>query len=245
MKPIVEIKDLSFSYNNGNSVLNGINLQVGEGESLAILGMNGSGKSTLLKIIDGLIFPQKGEVIVFEKTISEKCLEEKEFRFMFRKEVALLFQNSEYQLLCENVKEELSFTLFQLGAKVSEIEKRVNEVASFFEIDNLLDKSPHNLSEGEKKRIAFASLLPQNPSLLLLDEPTSHLDPKNVKFIKNLIMKLNESGKTIVFATHELELAKEIAKRVIVIGKDHSIKREGSPLQILEDAHFLEEENLI
>jgi cobalt/nickel transport system ATP-binding protein len=245
MKPIVEIKDLSFSYNNRDSVLNDVNLKVDEGECLAILGMNGSGKSTLLKIVDGLIFPQKGEVIIFGKNLSEKSLKEKDFRFLFRKEVALLFQNSEYQLLCENVKDELSFTLFQLETEFSEIEKRVKDVAAFFEIDDYLDKSPHNLSEGEKKRIAFASLLPQNPTIFLLDEPTSHLDPKNVKFIKNLILKLNEIGKTIIFATHELTLVKEIARRVVVIGKDHSIKREGSPLQILEDAHLLEEENLI
>lgn len=245
MKTIFETRDLTYFYDENNIVLNRINLKIKEGDCLAILGLNGSGKSTLLKILDGLIFPKKGEFFAFGKRVDENSFREKDFRFFFRKEVAFLFQNSDAAILCESVKEELLFTIFQLTGDLNEAEKRANDVAKLFEIEHLLNKSPHNLSEGQKKMVAFASLIPQNPSVILLDEPTSNLDSKNAKIIIKFIKEMASLKKSIILATHDINLVKEIGKRVVILGNEHSIAADGSIDDILNDRQLLEQEEII
>lgn len=244
-EPLFVLENVSFSYNEGKKALDGISITIEEEEFIAFLGANGTGKTTLLKILDGLVFPQEGKVIFREKEINEKALKNVDFRFFFRKEVAFLFQNCDVQLFCSTVKEELSFTLLQLGFNEFEIEKRVNESAEMFNLKDLLNLSPHTLSEGEKKRVALASLLPQNPSVFLLDEVTNNLDPKNEKFVKSFLKKLNESRKTIICATHDLEFARSFATKVGVIDQLHSLSAFGETEEILNNKELLIKENLI
>jgi cobalt/nickel transport system ATP-binding protein len=239
------LDNISFGYGKNDLALKNVSFQIEKGESVALLGANGSGKSTLLKILDGLIFPQAGIVSALGEELTEKSVGSPSFRFKFRKEVALLFQNSDIQLFCETVEDELAFTSLQLGVPKDELSKRVEEIASAFNLQHFLKKPPYNLSDGEKKRVALASILVHNPSVFLLDEPTSHLDPKNVRFVSSLLKELRNSEVTIIFATHEIELAHTLAQRVILLGENRQIGRDGEAREILEDRELLEKDNLL
>lgn len=242
---VFALDNVSFGYDENKFVLEKISFDVNKGDFIALLGANGTGKSTLLKILDGLIFPNEGKISFLGKDLSEKSLKDGDFKFFFRKEVAFLFQNSDVQLFCSTVEEELSFTLLQLGLPQPEIEKRVIEIAKIFDIIDFLPLSPHKLSEGEKKKIAFASLLPQNPSVFLLDELTSNLDPKNERFAKDFLKTLHNSQKTLICATHDLDFAKSFADKIAVIGQNHNICAFGETKEVLENEKLLLKENII
>jgi len=238
------LENVSFSYAGGDPALKEISFSVEKGESVALLGANGSGKSTLLKMLDGLVFPQKGKVEAFGRELTEKSVGLTDFRLEFRKEVALLFQNSDLQLFCETVEDELAFTSLQLGVPKEQLKGRMDEIASVFSLHRFLKKPPYNLSDGEKKRVALASILVHEPSVLLLDEPTGNLDPKAVRFVTTLLKELHSKGSTIIFATHETELARNLAQRVILLGENHEIAKNGKADEVLQDKELLERENL-
>lgn len=242
---LFSLENVSFGYGGNGLAVKDVSFTVARGESVALLGANGSGKSTILKILDALIFPSSGKFSAFGREIDEKAAKDPGFRLVFRKEVALLFQNSDIQLFCEKVEDELAFTSLQLGMPGEEIKARIKEISGIFRLEGMLGKAPYNLSDGEKKRVSLASVLVHGPSILLLDEPTSHLDPRSVRFVSSFLKKLQEAGMTIVFATHEIALAKTLAQRVILLGENHSVSAQGDTDIILEDRGLLEKENLI
>lgn len=239
------LENVSFCYDNENCAIEDVSFSIEKGESYALLGANGSGKSTLLKLIDGLIYPQKGKITALGVETNEKVFHSPSFRYTFRKEVSFLFQNCDVQLFCEKVEDELAFTSIQLGISKEEIKKRIEEIAELFNLQNVLKKSPHTLSEGEKKRVALASLLLHKPSILLLDEPTTHLDAKNVNFVSALLKELNKKGLSLVFATHELWLAREISTKVVLLTESHKVAKIGTTEEIVNDKELLKRENLI
>jgi len=242
---LFSLENVSFGYRESDLAVNNVSFSVEKGESVALLGANGSGKTTILKILDALIFPTSGRFSAFGRQIDEKAAGDPVFRRVFRRETALLFQNSDIQLFCEKVEDELEFTSLQLGVGREEIKSKIAEVSNIFRLDGMLGKAPCNLSDGEKKRVALASALVHGPSVLLLDEPTSHLDPRSVNLVRGILKKLSEAGKTIVFATHEIELARALAQRVILLGENHSVSAEGDAEAILENVELLQRENLV
>ncbi len=242
---LFSLENVSFGYSGNGLAVKNASFTVARGDSVALLGANGSGKSTLLKILDALIFPTSGKFSAFGREIDEKAARDPGFRLVFRRETALLFQNSDIQLFCEKVEDELAFTSLQLGIPEGEIKTRIEEISGIFRLGGMLGNAPHNLSDGEKKRVALASLLVHGPSILLLDEPTSHLDPRSVRFVSGFLKKLHEAGMTIIFATHEIALAETLAHRVILLGENHSVSGQGDAKVILEDRALLEKENLI
>jgi len=176
----------------------------------------------LLKLLNGLIFPQKGEILFEGHKLTKQSLKDKNFRREFRTSVGLLFQNPDIMLFNPTVYEELSFGLKQL--KHSNLDGEINHWAEKLNLSGLLDKSPVKLSGGEKQRIALASILILEPKLLLLDEPFSSLDPRATGW---LIDFLNSLDSTLIMALHNMELAKEIAERVIVLSENHEIVYDG------------------
>lgn len=241
---MIRLEDVSFKYKN-KVALNKIDINIEEGESIAIIGPNGSGKSTLLKLLNGIIFASQGKYFFDETDISEERIKDSKFSKSFHKKIGFVFQNSDTQLFCSTVFEEIAFGPIQMGLSNEDIEKRVNGCLRLLNIEKIKDEHPYNLSGGEKKRVAIASVLALNPEVLVLDEPMNGIDPKGKKFLKELLIMLNKSGKTIICATHDFEYVEGIFKRGIVFSENHNIIRDGRYENIIKDKQFLEEHNII
>lgn len=244
MSPLFQLDRVSYQYPHAQA-LDGISFQVSRGEALVILGANASGKSTLLHLMDGLIFPQQGAVHAFGRLLNEELLAQGEFAQFFRREVGLLFQSAEAQLFCPTVGEEIAFGPLQLELTPAEVERRVREICAALKLEGLADRAPHELSGGEQKKVALASVLASGPSVLLLDEPTGGLDPRSQRWLVELLKELHAAGKTLVTATHDLSVVEEIAQRVLVLGEDRRVVADGDPTRILDDTELLLSANLI
>ncbi|MDA8308496.1 MAG: ABC transporter ATP-binding protein [Deltaproteobacteria bacterium] len=242
---VFKLKDVGFSYPSGEKALEGINLSVRRGEKVALLGANGSGKSTLLKLLNGLLFTREGTIEALGQVLSEKIMANEEFSFAFRRRVGFVFQKADAQLFNSNVREEIAFGPVQLGWPAAEVNRVVDDVISMLNLDRLRDRPPFRLSGGEKRLVALASVLSLNPDVLLLDEPTSGLDPRTQRRLIRLIQQLNEAGKTIIVATHNLEILQEIADRAIVFSEDHHLVAEGPCEQVLSNIDLLVQVNLV
>ena len=243
--PIYELKEVCYRYHAAIPALDSMNLSIYPGESLAILGSNGSGKSTLLHMLDGLIFPSSGTLKAFKEVITEDKLETDSFRHFFRSRVGFVFQNPDIQLFCPRVFDEIAFGPLQLGLPNGEVIKRVDDVLEMLGITSLKDRTPTQLSGGEKKRVAIASVLSLNPQVLLLDEPTSSLDLRTRHWFIGVIDDLRKSGKTIITTTHDISLVKKIASRVVVLGEDHRLIADGMPPDVIADHELLHKANII
>jgi len=242
---IFELKEASFSYLGKYPALCGIDISIKEGEKITVIGANGSGKSTLLHMLDGLIFPDKGAIKAFGRELREKDFNNDEFSMNFRRKVGLVFQNPDAQLFCPTVKEDIVFGPLQLGFRKEEISKRLDELTSLLGIKGLLDRPPHQLSIGEKRKVALASTLIINPEVLILDEPTAGLDPLTTRHIIDLLIQANANGKTIITSTHDLHIVEEMSDIVYVFSQDKKIVKFGKPDEILKDFQLLEDNNLI
>jgi cobalt/nickel transport system ATP-binding protein len=242
---IFELQDVGFSYPSGEKVLEDINLTIGKGEKVALLGANGSGKSTLLKLLNGLLTTRDGVLKAFGRGLSEASLANEEFSFAFRRRVGFVFQNSDAQLFNSSVWEEIAFGPVQLGLPETEVHRLVDDVIALLGLERFRQRPPFKLSGGEKKLVALASVLALNPDVLLLDEPTSGLDPRTQRKIIHLIRQLSAAGKTIITATHNLEIVEEIADRLLVFSEDHHLAATGSCEEILGNIGLLARVNLI
>lgn len=242
---IFELKDVHYSYLGKFPALCGIDMNIARDEKIAVIGANGCGKSTLLHILDGLIFPDKGSVGAFGRTLSQDSFNDREFSLHFRKSVGLVFQNPDIQLFCPTVKEDIVFGPLQLGVRKAEIENRLEKITAILNIKDLINRSPHQLSVGEKRKVAIASTLVIDPQVLILDEPTAGLDPQTIRQIIDIIIEANEQGKTIITATHDLHIVEEIADTVYVLDSNKRIARAAPAKELLTDREFLKSHNLV
>ncbi|HEY8891593.1 MAG TPA: ABC transporter ATP-binding protein [Clostridium sp.] len=241
---MINIENISFTYKN-KIALDNINVHIEEGESIAIIGPNGSGKSTVLKLLNGIIFSSQGKYMFDNNEINEYTLKDTKFLKLFHKKLGFVFQNSDAQLFCSTVFEELAFGLMQMELPEEEVNKRVRDCLNLLNIDKLKDEHPYNLSGGEKKRVAIASVLAMNPEVITLDEPMNGIDPKGKRFLKELLIDLNKCGKTIICATHDFEYIQGVFDRAIVFSEDHKIIRDDKYENIMNDQDFLRKYNII
>lgn len=229
---MIEIKDLYFSYENEGenknprNVINGVNLNIKEGEFVALLGHNGSGKSTLAKLINALFIPKKGQVLVdgFD-TKDDKSV------WDIRSRAGMVFQNPDNQLVATVVEDDVAFGPENLGIESSEIRKRVDKALESVNMEAFKKNSPHLLSGGQKQRVAIAGILAMSPTYIILDEPTAMLDPSGRKEVMDTVLKLNkEQGKTIILITHYMDEA-AMADRLIIM-EEGSIILQGKPREV-------------
>jgi cobalt/nickel transport system ATP-binding protein len=237
--PVFEANGICYEYDNRIPALDHVSLTVQPGERLAILGSNGSGKSTLMKILDGLYFPDQGSLLAFGQPLTEQAFLEDAFNFEFRRRVSLVFQDSDVQLFMPSVWDELAFAPLQLGLEQQEVKLLVESALRDLQIEKLRQRAPHQLSGGEKKRVALASVLGLSPEVWLLDEPSAGLDPRSVSWLLDFINRQGQTGKTFITATHDLGIVEMIAERVYVMSEDHRLVAEGTPRQILADKALL------
>jgi len=242
---LLVVDDVSYSYLGRFQALDKVSLTVRRGEKVALLGANGCGKSTLLKVVDGLVFPDSGTYRAFGSEVTEDNLEDEQFNQGFRGRVGFIFQNSDAQVFSPSVREELAFGPLNMGLPRDEIEARVADTLTMLDIDDLAERAPYQLSGGEKKRVAIASVLVMNPEVLLFDEPTAALDPRTQQWLMELIVELNQAGKTIVLATHDLDTLGVLADRCLVFSEEHRIVGEGAPAELLAERQLLLDVNLI
>jgi cobalt/nickel transport system ATP-binding protein len=244
-EPVFSLKNVCYSYPGGIPALKDVALDINTGERTAIIGANGTGKSTLLTLLDALIFPDSGSITAFGEEITERSMRDAGCQRLFRRRVGFVFQNPDVQLFCPTVREDIAFGPLQFGVDHEEIRKRLDGIAEKIRITHLLDRSPHQLSIGEKKKAALASTLIMEPEVLLLDEPTAGLDPQTTRDIIEVLQKAHAAGRTVVMATHDLHIVEEIADTVHVFGAFKSIVRNGNAEEILTDNAFLQVNNLM
>jgi cobalt/nickel transport system ATP-binding protein len=242
---VFELNDIHFSYLGKFPALCGIDIRINQGQKISIIGANGSGKSTFLQILDGLIFADRGVLSFCGLQLNEKVFSEAKFSQEFRRKVGFIFQNSDLQLFCPTVKEDIVFGPLQLGFSKDQIQKRLEKLITTLGIQDLLDRPPHQLSLGEKRKVAIAATLIIEPEILILDEPTAGLDPLTTRKIIDLLIAENNSGKTIITATHDLHIVEEISDIVYVFGQEKKIVKSGLAEDILNDQLLLQRNNLV
>lgn len=238
-----EINGITFDY-EGIPAIRDLSLRIERGERVVLLGANGSGKSTLLRILDGLCFPTTGAVNFAGNPLTPEGLQRNGYGLAFRRQVALVFQNPDVQLFNPTVFDEIAYGPLQLRWSKENVLQHVDETLRVLGISHLKERAPYRLSGGEKKRVALASVLVLDPEVLLLDEPTATLDPKSQSQIVDLIQQWKGTTKTVVTATHQLEIVEDIADRVLVL-EAGAVIGAGTPSQILSDADLLLRANLV
>ncbi len=234
---MIEFKNVTHFYNTEQNEkiasLSEINLKIHKGDFVAIIGANGSGKSTLVKHINGLLLPSKGEVLV--ENLNTRDMEEV---WNIRKQVGMVFQNPDNQLIATTVEDDIAFGLENIGIKAKEMEERVDWALNIVGLNGLRNSEPHLLSGGQKQRVVIAGALAMNTSYLILDEPTSMLDPKGRKNILEIVKDLNKKESiTIVYITQFMSEAAQFDK-IFVLDKGR-IVLEDSPKKVFDKAEQL------
>ncbi|MEK6673751.1 MAG: ATP-binding cassette domain-containing protein [Nitrospirota bacterium] len=235
---VFQVERVSYTYRDGKKALDNVSLSVSEGEGVTVIGANGCGKSTLLYILNGLIRPDSGDVKAFGHFLKQGV-------DGFRQRMSLFFQDPHVQLFSLTVWDELCFGPLQIGLSRTETDARASDMLRLMGIEHLRDRGPWNLSGGEMKKVAFGTCLSINPDVILLDEPTTGLDPRSQVELIDLIIELKKAGKTIITATHDLGIIEDISDRTIVIGEDHRVMLEGRPHEVLKNTEALLRANLI
>ena len=211
---MIHLKNISYSY-DGVQVFKDISIKIDKGESLYVSGPNGSGKSTLFKIISGILYPSKGTYTFNNEIINEKTMKNQVFSKKFHKEVGFVFQNPDSMLFNGNVYDEIAFGPRQMELSEEEVKKRTDDCLKLLKIEHLKNRAPYHLSGGEKRKVSIASVISLNPSVIIFDEPFNDLDDNSCDFVQNLIVNLNNIGKTIILATHNKSIANSICRRTI------------------------------
>ncbi|MBS7618420.1 ABC transporter ATP-binding protein [Candidatus Bathyarchaeota archaeon] len=235
---MIEVLDVYYTYPNGFTALKGVSLTIDRGECIAIMGENGAGKTTLIKHFNGLLKPTKGAVSVDGSNTMDLSVAQ------LSRKVGLVFQNPDHQFFSETVEDEVAFALKNFGFQEDEIKRRVDQVLERMGLIHYRQSSPFNLSGGEKKRLAIASVVVFNPDYLVLDEPTIGQDYLQKREIIEIIRSFLKEGKTAVIVTHDLEFVVDLRPRIILMSQgriilDDTADKALSNLKLLDEASLL------
>jgi energy-coupling factor transport system ATP-binding protein len=235
---MISVENVTFHYPDGPDVLQDTNLEIRDGEFVAIMGENGAGKTTLVKMFNGLLKPDKGTITVDGIDTRKKSVAQ------LSRDVGLIFQNPDNQLFAETVAQELAFSLRNFGFAEDVIERRVTSIINTLDLERYEKSSPFVLSGGERKRVALAAILVWDPKHVIMDEPTIGQDYLQKDRLRNFIMQLVSQGKTIVIVTHDVEFVAECKPRVVLLSHGKVIG-DGSATTILTNSALVEQASLV
>jgi cobalt/nickel transport system ATP-binding protein len=226
---LVELRDLSYTYPDATEALRSVSFRITHGESVALVGANGAGKSTLLMHLNGVLLPQTGEVRIGEVPVTRGTLPE------IRRSVGMVFQDADDQLFMPTVYEDVAFGPLNLGLPAEEVERRVADALARVGAEGLRARPSHHLSGGEKRNVAIATVLALRPDILVMDEPSSSLDPLARKRLIGLLLSF---AHTKIIATHDLDLVLDVCRRTIVMHQGR-ITADGPTLEVFRDEALL------
>lgn len=244
----IELKSVFFDYQNfdniqknGAPVLSNISMTVAQGELVGIVGASGSGKTTLVQLLNGILQPTNGNVLLEDREVEYKG----ESYLKWHRKVGLVSQFPEIQFFENTIFDEIAFGLRNCNVDEQEIEARVNKVLIQLNLQSISpkDTSPFHISEGQKRRIAIASILVMDPEILIFDEPTSALDFSGIKIISELIIRLNKQNRTVIVASHDMDFIYQLVTRVVVLNQGRIIF-DGLKKDFFSNAKLLEKSNL-
>lgn len=230
---LLDVEQLHYTYSDGTHALHGVDLSIAAGEKVGLVGPNGSGKSTLLLCLAGLF---QGEGVV---RIDGESLDASQFKKL-RRRIGLVFQNPDDQLFMPTLADDLAFGPINLGLSTDDVQQRVDDVASQFDLSHMLDRAPHHLSQGQMHVGAIASVLAMQPALLMMDEPTSSLDPRTRRQLVNVLQSLDT---TMLIAAHDLAMVGTVCNRIIVIDEG-KVAAEGASVDLLGDESLMTKHGL-
>jgi len=236
--PLIMVHDVDYVYSNGTIALKQVSLNIKKGEFIAIMGQNGAGKTTLIRTFNGLIRPTKGSIYLEGENIDTKTIA------TLSKKVGVIFQNPMHQLFSNTLEDEIKFSLKSLSLDKEEIQLKVDQILKEFDLEKYRKRSSFNLSGGESKKLATASIICRDPDILVFDEPTLGQDAKEINFFLGLIKNELERGKTIIMVTHNIEFTVEHVPRTILMGEGQIIA-DGPTQSIFTNEFLISKSSLI
>lgn len=238
IEPLIRIEDLHYSYPGGDEAVSSIDLDIGRGEIIAIVGQNGAGKTTLAKHFNGLLKPTRGRVVVGNVDTRKAAVA------ALARKIGYVFQNPDHQIFLDTVAGEVRFGPSNLGLSPGEVQRRVDQALEVVGLSTLLGADPRSLSKGQRQRVALASVLSMEPEVLVLDEPTTGQDYREGKEIMDFVRDLNRRGHTVVFITHDMNLVARYADRVVVLCEGR-VLMDGSPREVFGHPETLAKTHLV
>jgi cobalt/nickel transport system ATP-binding protein len=240
MSIIFRLEKLSHRYSDGTLALNEVSLNFTRGERVAFLGTNGSGKTTLLNHLNGILKPTSGNIYFEDKPLAYDA----KSLLTLRKRIGFVFQDPNDQLFASTVKQDVAFGPLNLGLPPDQVKKVVDDALKVVGMSEFTDKPPHFLSLGQKKRVALAGVIAMQPEVIIMDEPTSNLDPRATSEILHLLLRLNkEAGITLLLATHDVDMVPLFANKLYILDKGKLVS-EGSPKVIFSETELIRKVNL-
>ncbi|MEI8003439.1 MAG: ATP-binding cassette domain-containing protein, partial [Methanothrix sp.] len=239
MTIILETIDLSYSYGDETPALKGVSISLQEGKKVALVGPNGAGKSTLMLMFNGILRPSMGEVLFRGQPMRYDAASLRSIR----RAVGMVFQNSDDQLFAPTVYQDVAFGPINLGYAAEKVKRYVGFALQYVGLFGYERRPPHHLSGGEKKRVAIAGILAMEPQVIILDEPTSNLDPASSEEIMEMLDELNLGGKTLIISTHDVDLAYRWADEVILM-KEGGVVRRGTAQEVFGDIDLIRDARL-
>lgn len=236
--PLILVNDVDYKYLNGTVALKKINLKIFKGELIGIMGKNGAGKTTLIRTFNGLIRPTNGSIYINGENIKSKTTG------TLSQKVGIIFQNPEHQVFSNTVEEEIKYSLKSLNLSKQENQIKTDDILKKFNLDKYRERSPLNLSGGETKKLAVASIFCRDPDILVFDEPTLGQDAKEISFFIELIKSEMKIGKTIIIITHNIEFAMEYISRTILMA-DGKIIADGPTKKVITNEFLVKKSSLI
>ena len=229
MTAALSVRELAFLYPDGHQALFGVNLEIEPGERVALLGPNGAGKTTLVFHLNGIHLPAHGSVTVSGVTVNKENVRE------VRRRVGILFQDPDDQLFMPTVRDDVAFGPANMGLRGAELDTRVDEALAMVGMQDFADRPPHHLSFGQRRRVAAATVLSMKPDILVMDEPSSNLDPAARREFADIVKSLDV---TLLMVTHDLPYALELCPRSVIL-KDGVVVADGPTRSILGDAELM------
>jgi len=230
----IRYENVSFAYDDGTQALCGVSFVIAHGEHVALLGPNGAGKSTIMLLSNGILMPQDGSITIGSVELSPQTL------ISIRQRVGLVFQDPDDQLFMTTLFDDVAFGLLNQGMEQSEVKTRVAEALRSVGLEQLMHKAPQDLSFGQRKRAALATILAMRPDFLILDEPSSNLDPRGRRHMMRLLKEITH---TVLLATHDLDMVWELCPRSIIIDEG-TIVADGLTRELLSDEQLMEAHGL-